>query len=427
MRLSPQPERPRDFAAADVLLDAHLSPTSAAPLAVAYSGGGDSLALLLAVAAWSRPLGRRVIVLHVDHGLQAASGAWVEHCRQTAEALGLPFQALAWTGDKPERGLPAAARAARHSLLAQAARAKGARVLLMGHTADDVLEARQMRRDGATTPEPRPWGPSPAWPEGRDLFILRPLLRSTRADLRAHLRRQPLTWIEDPANLDPTYARSRARAHLAQTPSPMGEPAARAADLRPLARIARHDATGTIVWDRRAVRSATSTDLARMVAVACLCAAGGVRPPRRGAVDRIVTRLAADGDFVATLAGARIVADSRVLQVSREAGEAARGGLATVTLAPGVSLVWDGRFEVVSDHPGWSIGPLAGRMSALAPASHQALRSVLPALRRALPALISPEGEVVLAAPGIAVQGLVQARFDAASGLIAQEPNEAAD
>jgi len=182
---------------------------------VAYSGGGDSLALLLSVQAWAQDHGRQVVALHVDHQLQAASAAWARHCAEVADRLGVPFHLLSWTEAKPNTGLPAAARQARHRLLAQAARSLGARVLLLGHTADDVEETRLMRTDGASVPEPRAWGPSPAWPQGRDLFILRPLLGERRAALRAYLSDQPFTWIDDPANENLAYARIRARTALA--------------------------------------------------------------------------------------------------------------------------------------------------------------------------------------------------------------------
>lgn len=421
MRLSPGAPGPDLVAATDPVFDAYLSQTSDAPLALAFSGGGDSLALLLAAHAWAGARGRRLIVLHVDHGLQATSSAWAAHCRDIAQRLNLRFEILAWTGPKPATGLPAAARAARHRLLADAARAAGAAVVMMGHTADDVLEARQMRRDGATTPTPRPWGPSPAWPEGRGVFLLRPLLAIRRAALRAALAQQSLTWIEDPANSDPAYARARARAVLgcglqaAPEPSPLGE------DLTALARRARHDPAGTVSWSRQDLAGSPAAVLARVLSIACLCAAGGDRPPRGASVERLAEQVRRDQLFTATLAGARLTAGPHDLMVAREAGETARGGLSETQLEPEQVQVWDGRFEVRTAAPGLRVAPLAGRMSRLPPEARRTLMDLPAATRKALPVLITREGETVLGTPETTLRSLVQPRFEAATGQVRRE------
>eukprot|EP01035_Chromulina_nebulosa_P035392 gene35391-47566_t len=171
--------------------------------------GGGAGELALVVDAWARTAGRTLILATVDHGLQTESPAWTERCARFAAKLERPFRALSWTGEKPRTGLPAAARTARHRLLADLAREVGATTLLLGHTADDCLESELMRRDGATTPDPREWAPSPAWPEGRGQFILRPMLGLRRRDLRDWLTQRGETWIDDPSNLNLAYARAR--------------------------------------------------------------------------------------------------------------------------------------------------------------------------------------------------------------------------
>lgn len=394
-------------------------------MAIAYSGGGDSLALLLAAHAWCSVHGRRLIALHVDHGLQATSGAWAAHCQDIAQRLGLSFETLSWTGPKPATGLPAAARAARHRLLADAARAAGAAVVLMGHTADDVLEARQMRQDGATTPDPRPWGPSPAWPEGRGVFLLRPLLGVRRGALRAVLAEQPLTWIEDPANSDPAYARARARAVLGGGAEGAPTPQAPDEDLTALARRARHGIGGTIGWRREDLEGASAAALAQALSIASLCVAGGARPPRRASVERLADDVRSGRPFTATLAGARLVAGPREQIMARESGEAARGGLVETPLSAGEPLVWDGRFEVLAEAPGFRVAPLAGRMSQLSPEARRAVTALPAAARKALPVLIAADGAVTLGAPGIEVRSLAQARFVAATGQVGREPDAA--
>ena len=88
-------------------------------------------------------------------------------------------------------------------------------MILFGHTADDMAEAALMRAtDAPDLGTLREWAPSPAWPEGRGVFLLRPLLGVTRTALRAWLAARRLDWLEDPANGDQRFARSRARIAL---------------------------------------------------------------------------------------------------------------------------------------------------------------------------------------------------------------------
>jgi tRNA(Ile)-lysidine synthase len=341
-KLSPGLEK-----AAGEVLDRRLRRDHPRPVAVALSGGGDSVALLLAAHDWAKTAGRKLVVLTVDHQLRPESAAWTETCAVMAQRLGLPFRALAWTGEKPATGLPAAARAARHALLADAARDARARVILLGHTADDVLEARLMRETGSTTPDPREWSPSPAWPHGRGLFMLRSLIGVRRAEIRDWLSARGERWIDDPANQDATYARARARQALAVgAAAPVSKARASASTL---ALAARPDGTAGLEIDRAVLHAAQPDALTHFTAVACLCAAGTTRPPERAKTERLAARLTSEEDFTASLAGARIEAKAGVARFGREPGEAARGGLAPIKLGAGQVAVWDGRFEVTAN------------------------------------------------------------------------------
>ncbi len=398
-------------------LDRRLDPASDRPLAVALSGGGDSLALLLLAKEWADAHGRRVIALTVDHGLQAASAEWSETCRKTAERLGAGFEALIWTGEKPKRGLPAAARAARHGLLADAARRAGARVLLLGHTADDLAEAAAMRATGSTVPDPREWSPSPVWPQGRGVFLLRPLLGVRRAALRDWLAGQGESWIEDPANADPRYARSRARTQLSDQPREGSGPSG--LGMGPSLR-------GGKRWTEEAgvLRRGRGTFSEAEAAIACLCAAGTARPPRGQRTARLTERLNAGEVFTATLGGARIEAEKAAVRFMRDAGEIGRGGLKSIRLTPGEPAVWDGRFELVSSRP-VAVCALKGYAARLPPAERAALAAVPAAARPGLPAIVEPSGVVhcpVLAPePQAKTRALALERFRAAAGFIKKE------
>jgi tRNA(Ile)-lysidine synthase len=189
------------------------------PISVAVSGGGDSICLAHLLACWKRKSGRDVCGLIVDHGLQPGSQAIAAAAAEQVEAMGLPAQVLRWKSPQLSSGLQAAARAARHRLLAQAARDLGSRVILMAQTADDQAETllHRLARDS---------GPiglagmaeltvSPQWPHAPGTMIARPLLAVRRQALRDWLSMQAINWHDDPANLDERFARVRIRRLLA--------------------------------------------------------------------------------------------------------------------------------------------------------------------------------------------------------------------
>jgi tRNA(Ile)-lysidine synthase len=383
------------------------------PVAVALSGGGDSVALLRLAAQWASAHGRTLLALTVDHGLNPDSAAWTQTCAEHAARAGAAFRALCWEGPKPATGLPAAARAARHGLLAQAARKAGARVILIGHTADDVAEARTMRATGSSTPEPAEWSPSPAWPEGRGLFIARPLLSLRRAALRDWLGAQDEAWIDDPANADPRFARARARlAPVAVEPPPL---VASVADLA--ARVS-GDADAGFTLSRQA--GATP----RLLSMVLLCAGGGERPPERERQRRAAARIGGGEAFTAALAGARIEA-ARDVRIFREAGEVRRSEPEPLILAPGEACVWDGRYEIES-RDGGEVRMLAGLAARLPEAQRRRLAAYPPAARKALPALVA-NGEVscplLTDIAGVTLRPLARARLLAAAGVVTREPD----
>ncbi|MFT3717230.1 tRNA lysidine(34) synthetase TilS [Pseudorhodoferax sp.] len=184
------------------------------PLAVAYSGGADSTALLRACAArWPG----RVHAVHVHHGLQAAADDFEAHCRQTCAALGVPLavahvQARHARGQSPED----AARRARYAAIAEvAARAwadGGPRDVALAQHADDQVETIVLALSrGAGLPG---LAAMPARWEEAGLRWHRPLLQVPGQALRGWLAAQGAGWIEDPSNGDTAFTRNRIRAEL---------------------------------------------------------------------------------------------------------------------------------------------------------------------------------------------------------------------
>lgn len=379
-------------------------------MALALSGGGDSVALLHLAADWARARGRPLLALTVDHGLNPDSARWTAEAAEAARAAGADWRGLKWDGDKPATGLTAAARAARHRLIAEAARAAGARVILMAHTADDAAEADWMRARGATLGRVREWSPSPAWPQGRGLMLLRPLLDERRATLRRWLTARGLGWIEDPANADPRFGRSRARQALANGALAGGVLAGEAeAPTDPTVQVG----AGGLLFASEAGLVRAGRDIGgRGLAAALVSAGGGEAPPRGERLARLITRLRAGEAFTAVLCGARVTAEGDEILIMREAGELARRPIAPLRLIPGVEAVWDGRFAFTAAAPGWSVVAARRRLAGLSPGDRARLNRLPPAARGAAPVLLR-DGELapVLAGVGVERRGLVAERL----------------
>lgn len=426
-------------------LSARLQTGTDAPLALGLSGGSDSLALLKLASTWAQAHGRRVLALTVDHGLSPESAGWTVFARDAALAEGADWQGLSWEGPKPTTGLPAAARRARHALLAEAARAAGAHVILLGHTADDVAEADWMRAEGSTLGRVREWSPSPVWPEGRGLMLLRPMLEVRRQALRDCLAAQGTGWIDDPANHNLKYARSRARGFLlplgegglrsgtdegrlgpsAQAVAPLRDAASPTAEVHPSPfRLADRYAPGgssplplgegVLVLDRTL---STST-----LAAAFVCTGGGDRMPRGDRLIALAARLGTPDAFTATLCGARMHATADHILIHREAGEFSRRPPPDIDLTPGVEAVWDGRWAITFDEPGWTVTAAAGRMAALSEADRAVLKALPPAARPTRPVLIRNGRDApVLAGTVGQARSLVEQRLALALDAVTHE------
>ncbi|MDD4942350.1 MAG: tRNA lysidine(34) synthetase TilS [Rhodoferax sp.] len=186
----------------------------ALPLGVAFSGGADSTALLLACAQrWPG----QVVALHVHHGLQAAGDDFERHCHTVCAALGVPLwcqhvDARHAPGQSPE----AAARHARYKAfeaLALDNKAQAAiQTIAIAQHADDQIETLLLALSrGAGLPGLSAMAAQ--W-QRAGLTYCRPLLQVSRASLRAWLGAQGASFIEDPSNTDERFTRNRIRAQL---------------------------------------------------------------------------------------------------------------------------------------------------------------------------------------------------------------------
>jgi tRNA(Ile)-lysidine synthase len=350
-------------------------------IAVAVSGGPDSLALILVAQRWARQRGGQAWALTVDHGLRPESG---EEARTVAGWLAIraiPHEVLVWAGDKPTSGIQERAREARYRLLAGWCRANGVLHLFLAHHREDQVETYLIRRRAGSGIDGLA-GMS-AVRELAGCRLVRPLLSVPRARLLAVLKAERQPFLRDPSNLNPAFERARLRLHPPAESERSGEPDA-LSELRACgaARIERERVLGDLL--ARAVSlhpagfatletsalSAVEADLAERLLGRVAASVGAARyPARRARLTALRAGLAARPDRARTLGGCRFVPWRGRLLVLREAAAAS----VPLRLEPGATLVWDRRFAVdlaPSAPSGFTLGYL-GRGGAAAPEHKQ--------------------------------------------------------
>jgi tRNA(Ile)-lysidine synthase len=261
-------------------------------LAVAVSGGRDSLALTLLAHDWATAAGGRVLGLVVDHGLRAEAAREASATRDLLLKQGIDAAILRWEGPKPGQGLQEAAREARYSLLFEACHQRGILHLLVAHHADDQAETVAMRAARGSGPDGL--AGMAALVEQRHVRLLRPLLAVPRARITATLEARGVAWIEDPSNADPRFERARLRAEgrSGELDSSAGERRAAREEVLARAAVELIEAGDELALDQAAFRQLGKERASGLLSRVVQAVGGRDHPPRRDRLDRAVDRLA---------------------------------------------------------------------------------------------------------------------------------------
>lgn len=198
----------------DTITDALAAFSPALPLAVAYSGGADSTALLLACAQkWPG----QVLALHIHHGLQAAGDDFERHCLARCRSLGVPLlvkrvDGRHIAGQSPEDAARRARYQALTTLAQQEDRLGPIKSIAIAQHADDQIETMLLALSrGAGLPG---LSAMPSCWQRDGIAYHRPLLKVRSSDIRAWLAERRVEFIEDPSNTHEQLTRNRIRARL---------------------------------------------------------------------------------------------------------------------------------------------------------------------------------------------------------------------
>ncbi|HJV81348.1 tRNA lysidine(34) synthetase TilS [Noviherbaspirillum sp.] len=182
-------------------------------LAVAYSGGLDSAALLHLAHAYANEHGVALFAFHIHHGLSSNADAWLLHCEAECARLGIHFGARRVNlADRERDGIEQAARISRYAALGELCRLHEIPLLLTAHHQDDQAETvllQLLRGAGVAGLSGMDLlSTAPGLLGDERLMIGRPLLELSRARLEEFAARQSIGHVEDESNADLRYARN---------------------------------------------------------------------------------------------------------------------------------------------------------------------------------------------------------------------------
>ena len=318
-------------------------------IAVAVSGGSDSIAALHLMARAAMSRGWVVHAVTVDHQLRPEAADEALFVAGVCADLGVSHHTLIWDHGDITGNLMDMARRARYRLIGEWARALEIEYVVLGHTANDQAEtflmelARAAGLDGLS-------GMRAGWREA-GVFFTRPFLNTSREALRSFLHSEGCAWIEDPTNDDDSFTRVKARRALVAL-QPLGitvETLSRVADNLNMARSVVQatvmEAAARLVEEQAGGLSlelsefkGLQMEVQRQLLIACLgWVSRASYAPRGKALDRVQWGIMLGND--ATLSGCRILVTETELHVLREPK-----AVAPVVCPP--DQLWDNRWQL---------------------------------------------------------------------------------
>jgi tRNA(Ile)-lysidine synthase len=184
-------------------------------VAVALSGGRDSIALLhvMSALAQAHPNEIELYAFHVHHGLSPNADHWLSFCADTCKRLAVQFDAHRVKVERAGgESLEAVAREQRYTALGDICRQYAVTALLTAHHQDDQIETLLLQLvRGAGVDGLAAMGPQRNL---KGVSLLRPWLDLPRSEIEAFARMHDIAWVDDESNDNPRFARNALRQWL---------------------------------------------------------------------------------------------------------------------------------------------------------------------------------------------------------------------
>ncbi|MBM10410.1 MAG: tRNA lysidine(34) synthetase TilS [Magnetovibrio sp.] len=322
-------------------------------IAVAVSGGSDSIALVILADKWARLNGGDVTALTVNHNLREGSAKEVAQVGNWLAKRRIKHVVLSWEGKKPITGIQQAARDERYRLMDQWCQRNYVLHLLLGHTQDDQAETLLMRLERGSGPDGL--AAMSVQRELNNCRLLRPVLDCSRNTLRNFLEYQRQDWLDDPSNCDGRFLRTHLRHWIVDAGLSPEELTKRTKRYGLARKAAEYEANRTMAlggsffsagYARIKISCLTcvSEDVALLVIARLIAIVGGLfYKPSRTSVKRLYKRVIIGSNAKMTLGRCLLRIFGAYLEVYRER----RNLPDPVIFEAGRSIIWDGRFELV--------------------------------------------------------------------------------
>jgi tRNA(Ile)-lysidine synthase len=400
--MADRPLRADEF---DSLL-ANLAPTPPeGRLALAVSGGPDSMALAFAAKQWSDhnhfPSPQAFIV---DHSMRPESGLEAAEVKSRLESLGVNAEILRWIHAPLTSRLHSEARKARYRLLLQACREHNIASLLFAHQREDQAETILMRLAKGSGLDGLAGIPAQSVMEG--VRILRPLLTVPKERLIATCRAAGISFVSDPSNKLEKFARGRLRRVmplLADEGLSIGrliDFGVRASEARDalehytqefLRTFGHRDDFGVIFIEKVGLLAVPRAVALRALGLALQSVHTEDYAPSHASLSLLLDALKHEGVMPPrTLNGCRIALSKKHVTVTREFAAIT----AIIPIRAGESVVWDGRWRITLAATEATADIYT--IKALGNPPHEVLDRLSPGLRHKV-----PQGRVRAALPAL--------------------------
>jgi len=294
-------------------------------IAVAVSGGSDSMALLLK----AKEMGNKIYALTVDHNLREGSKVEALQVQEWCRQLGIEHHILTWEHEGILSNIQEQARDARYKLLSDFCTKHNIEYLLLGHNMEDVAENFMIRLDRGSGIDGLA-AISEISTKSR-ITLLRPLLHSTKEELKQYLLSKKQSWIEDPSNKNEKYTRVKFRKLLTEMGSLFTKRVADAAFHLERTKVFLENYTNQIFADLGIFHPEAYVELDflkltaledeilyRIISKSLMLASGKNYKARFEGFSKLIEKIKADEDFIITLHGSKIKKNKNQLLFTRQ-------------------------------------------------------------------------------------------------------------